>query len=184
MKRIYLSLLFISLFTITYAQKVLPEIKKGTTLSAMGYMNGQEFPLTLTINSLAGPVNIGWSVEGFGEGAFEMSDKALESATKSSGGRQPAQGTTKLADDETFGLISKAAYKALVDTKTLTYNGIKFKIKTPDANPMKIGGKEVDVTHVVSEDGKLEYWILNNTAFPLIVQSAGMPIDIVVTEVK
>lgn len=147
-------------------------------------MNGQEFPLIFVVNSLAGPASIGWSVDGYGEGSFEISDKALESATKLAGGTQPAQGVTKLADDQTFGVLSKEAYKTLADKKTLNYNGLKFKVKADDANPMKINGKEADVTHVVTEDGKLQLWILNQPAFPFIVQTAGMPIDFVVTEIK
>lgn len=184
MKRTLLTLICLSLFTTAFAQKFLPEIKKGTILNSTGYMNGQEFPLIFTINSLSQPLSIGWSVDGYGEGAFEMSDKALESATKMSGGSQPAQGVTKLADDQTFGLISKAAYKNLSENKTLTYNGVKYKVKTSDTNAMKINSKEADVTHVISEDGKLELWILNQPNLPLIVQTFGMPIDFAVTEIK
>ncbi len=49
---------------------------------------------------------------------------------------------------------------------------------------MSINGKEVDATHVASEDGKLELWILNNSNFPFILQTAGMSIDIVISEIK
>ena len=49
---------------------------------------------------------------------------------------------------------------------------------------MKIGGKEIDATHIVSEDGKLELWILNNANLPLVLQSVGFPTDIVVAEIK
>jgi hypothetical protein len=183
MKKIFLTVLGLTLFTGAFAQKSLPELKKGTVLEASGYMNGQQFPLTFTIKSLASPASLGWAVDGYGEGTFEMSDKALDSAMKMMVGSQPSQGVTKLADDQTYGLISKSAYKTLIDTKALTYSGVKFKVKA-DAKPMKINGKDADVTYIVSEDGKLEYWILNNPAFPIIVQSAGMPIDIVVTTIK
>jgi hypothetical protein len=96
---------------------------------------------------------------------------------------QPGLGSTKLSDTETYGLISKSAYKSLIDTKGFTYNGMKFKVKT-DAAVMKIGGKEIDASVVSSEDGKLTLWILNNPNLPFIVQTAGMPIDLVVTEIK
>ena len=183
MKKILLTLISLSLFTISFAQKTLPEIKKGSALSSSVFVSGQEYPLTLTIKSLSGPVSIGWSVDGYGDGSFEMSDKALESATKMSAVAQPALGLTKLGDDETFSLISKAAYKTLADTKEFTYNGIKFKVKA-SPTPMKIDDKEIDVTHVVSADGKFEFWILNNPTFPLVVQSTGMPTDIVVNSIK
>jgi len=184
MKRIILSFLCLISSITLFAQKMLPELKAGTTLQCSAYVQGQEFPLLLTLKSVTSPVSMAWTVDGYGDGTFVMSGKALESATKMYVTTQPTLGETKLADDETFGMISKTAYKALADTKMLTYGGMKFKIKTPAASPMKIGGKEVDVTHVVSEDGKLELWVLNNPNLPLVLQSAGLATDILVTEIK
>ncbi|MCZ4245543.1 hypothetical protein [Pedobacter punctiformis] len=167
------------------AQKSVPEIKPGSIMNAMALVNGQEFPLVLTVNSLTAPLSIGWSVDGYGEGAFEMSAKAVDNATKLLNVTQPALGVTKLADDETFCILSKEAYKSLVDQKTFTYNGIKLKIKSPDdATQFKINGKDTDVSHVVSEDDKLHLWILNNAALPLIVQSTGLTTDITISEIK
>lgn len=183
MKKIFLSLLCIGFSLGVFAQKTLPEIKAGTTLQCIAYVQGQEFPLGLTLTKIDGPVTIAWTVEGYGDGSFVMSQKALESGTKMFVTTQPATGETKLSDDETFGLISKAAYKTLVDTKTLTYAGMKFKLKAP-ATPVKISGKEIDASHIVSEDGKLELWILNNPKLPLVIQSAGLPTDMVVAEIK
>lgn len=184
MKKIFLSLLCLSISIASFAQKTLPEIKAGTALQCIAYVQGQEFPLGLTLKSIDGPVNVLWSVEGYGDGSFVMSAKALEGATKMYVTTQPSTGETKLGDDETFGMISKAAYKSLVDTKALTYGGVKFKVKTAANSTMKIGGKEMDVTHIASEDGKAELWILNNPNLPLLLQSAGFPTDIIVTEIK
>ncbi len=183
MKKIIFTLVAFVFSVAVYAQKTLPEFKVGTVLHCSAYVQGQEFPLLLSVKSIAGPVSIGWAVEGYGEGTFEMTTKALESATKLAAVSQPALGATKLADEETFAIISKAAYKTLVDKKAFTYSGLTFKIKSP-SSAMKIGGKEVDATHVISEDGKVELWVLNNAAFPFILQSAGLPTDIVVAEVK
>ncbi|RZK54665.1 MAG: hypothetical protein EOO91_15550 [Pedobacter sp.] len=183
MKKIIFTLVACVFCVAGYAQKTLPEFKVGTILTCNAYVQGQEFPLLLSVKSISGPVSIGWAVEGYGEGTFEMTTKALESATKLAGVTQPALGATKLSDDETFAIISKVAYKMLIDKKAFTYSGLNFKVKSP-ASAMKIGGKEVDATHVVSEDGKIELWVLNNAAFPFILQSAGLPTDIVVVEVK
>ncbi|GGI27543.1 hypothetical protein [Pedobacter mendelii] len=166
------------------AQKTVPEIKTGTVMYASAFVQGQEFPLLLTVKSITAPVSIGWSVEGYGEGAFEMSAKSVESGTQFLAVSQPALGITKLGDNETFGVISKSAFKSLVDTKAFTYGGAKFKIKTPETSAIKISGKEVDVFHVASEDGKQELWILNSAAFPYIVQSIGQTTDITITEIK
>ncbi len=183
MKKIFLSLFCLSLSITVFAQKLLPEIKDGTKMSASVYAQGQELPLALTLKTAKGAVSLAWSVEGYGDGEFVMSEKALESGTALFL-TQPSLGATKLSDSETYGLISKAAFKSLVDTKGFTYNGIKFKAKTAGIKPMNIGGKELDVTHIASEDGKIELWILNNPNFPFIVQTAGMPFDTVVTEIK
>ncbi len=184
MKKIILTLIAFAFSVNLYAQKILPELKNGSVLTCSAYVSGQEFPLLLTIKSTTGPVSIAWAVDGYGEGTFEMTTKALESATKLAAVSQPALGATKLSDEETFAIVSKAAYKSFVDKKVLTYSGMNFKVKSPDSNPMKLGGKEVDAAHVVSEDGKIELWILNNPNFPFILQSAGLATDIVVVAVK
>ena len=183
MKKIMLTIAALVLAFTTFAQKTLPQIKAGTTFSCSAFVQGQEFPLSLSVKSMDGPVAIAWSVDGYGEGTFEMSKKAADSANKMLVVTQPATGVTKLSDNETFGLISKAAYKSLIDNKEFTYSGMKFKTKTP-ATAFKVGGKEMDVAHVVSENGSLELWILNHPNFPFIVQSSGMPTDIIVLEIK
>jgi hypothetical protein len=182
MKKIFLTLLSLSLFTIAFAQRTLPEIKDGTKMMANVFVSGQEYPVAFTIKSAKAPVNIAWSLDGYGDGDFIVSEMGLNSGSAMYMA-QPGIGTTKLSDTETYGLISKAAYKSLVDNKGFTYNGMKFKVKT-DAPAMKIGGKEIDATAISTEDGKLQLWILNNPNLPLIVQTAGMPIDMVVTEIK
>ena len=181
MKKIIFTILSIGLFFSASAQKLLPEIKAGTTLSSHVYVQGQELPLVLTLKTITAPVVLNWAVDGYGEGSFEMSANALEKGTAIYMG-QPGMGLTKLADNETYGLISKAAFKSLIDTKAFTYNGATFKVKSP-ATVMKLGTKEADVIHVVN-DQKIELWILNNPNMPLILQTAGLPIDVVVVEIK
>jgi hypothetical protein len=183
MKKIMLTIAAVVFAFTTFAQKTLPQIKAGTTFSCSAFVQGQEFPLLLSVKTMDGPVAIAWSVDGYGEGTFEMSKKAADSASKMLVVTQPSTGVTKLSDNETFGLISKAAYKSLLDNKEFSYSGMKFKLKTP-ATAFKVSGKEMDVSHVVSENGSLELWILNHPNFPFIVQSSGMPTDIVVVEIK
>lgn len=183
MKRIFLSLVCLSLTLVSFAQKTLPEIKDGTKMTASAFLQGQAYPLNFVIKSAKAPISLAWSVEGYGDGEFVISEKALESGT-SIYLTQPNLGTTKLSDSETYGLISKAAYKSLIDTKGFSYSGIKFKAKTTGLNPLKIGNKEIDASQVASEDGKIEFWILNNPIFPFILQTAGLPIDILITDIK
>ncbi len=168
---------------VAQAQKVMPEIKAGTTLSATVYVQSRDVPVLFTIKRIEAPITFAWFVEGYGEGEFEINQKAFENG-KAIYTQQPPQGITKLGDDETYGLISKEAYKSLADHKTFTYNTIKFKTKETGVKPLKFGDKEVDATNVASEDGKLELWILNNPNFPLILQTTGFGLDILINEIK
>ncbi|MFD0942051.1 hypothetical protein [Pedobacter boryungensis] len=183
MKKIILSLLCLGISINLLAQKTLPEIKVGTTMTASAFVQGQEFPLIMTVKSLTAPVILAWSVDGYGDGTFEISEKGMQNGTALFVG-QPGTGATKLSDIETYSLISKAAFKTLTDTKGFTYNGMKFKVKASDSTPMKFGGKEADVVQVISEDNKVQLWILNNPNLPFIVQTAGLPIDILVNDIK
>jgi hypothetical protein len=183
MKKIILSLFCLSFSINLLAQKTLPGIKAGTIMIASAFVQGQEYPLIITVKSLTAPIVLAWSVDGYGDGTFEMSEKAMQSGTALFLG-QPGTGATKLGDSETYCLISKAAFKFLTDNKTFTYNGIKFKVKASDTTPMKYGGKEADVIQVISEDGKMQLWILNNPNLPFIVQTAGLPIDILINDIK
>lgn len=183
MKKTVLFLLFSGLSLSVFAQKLNPVIKDGTTMNADVFAQGQVFPLTLKLKSVKAPITLIWSVDGYGDGEFVMNEKALENGTSLFIDR-PNPGTTKLGDSETYGLISKKAFKSLVENKSFTYNDIKFNLKTPDANPVKIGGKEVDAFRVSAEGSNLEFWILNNPDLPLILQTAGMPIDTSITEIK
>ena len=184
MKKIISSLCFIAMFFVANAQKFVPEVKTGTLITANAIVNGQEFPLALKIISATAPYSIGWGVDGYGEGSFEMSEKAFTDGSELLQVSQPATGSATLTDKQTFGIISKSAFKSLVDTKSFTYSSAKFKVKTPEGAALKVNGKDVDTFHVVSEDGKQELWILNNAAFPLIIQSTGQATDIVMLEIK
>ncbi|WP_421942566.1 hypothetical protein [Pedobacter sp.] len=184
MKKIISTLCLIAIFSVAKAQKFVPEIKTGTIITATAVVGGQEFPLALKIVSATAPYSIGWGVDGYGEGAFEMSEKAFTNGTELLQVSQPALGTTKLTDTQTFGVISKDAFKTLVDKKAFTYGGNTFKIKTPETAAIKINGKDVDAFHVINGNGSQELWILNNAAFPLIIQSTGQATDIVMLEIK
>ena len=184
MKKIISTIYLLAIFLVANAQKFVPEIKTGTIITATAVVGGQEFPLALKIVSATAPYSIGWGVDGYGEGTFEMSEKSFSNGTELIQVSQPALGTTKLPDTQTFALISKDAFKALVDKKAFTYGGNNFKIKTPESAAIKINGKDVDAFHVKNENGSQELWILNNAAFPLIIQSTGQATDIIMSEIK
>ncbi|RZJ74105.1 MAG: hypothetical protein EOO47_21695 [Flavobacterium sp.] len=183
MKKVITLCLLLALGYSAKAQKLAPEIKEGTTLVSSVFVQGQELPLVLTVKKVAKPFALSWYVDGYGDGSFEMTENAMAKGNKLAMPTQPALGVTKLDDDETFGVLSKATFKSLVDSKEFIVNGIKFKVK-PTATAFKISGKEVDVLNVINAESKAEIWVLNNANFPMILQTAGMPIDVVVQEIK
>ncbi len=182
MKKLMLLFLGLSLAVQGWSQKYLPEIKNGTALLAQVYTQGVELPLLLTVKNMTAPVNLEWYVEGFGDGNFEMSEAALENGSAIFAG-QPSRGLTRLSDKETFGLISKGAFKSLTDNGSFTYNQLTFRKKEQPAT-MQLGDKILDVVHVVSEDGKVQLWVLNRPEFPVLMQTLGFQIDLVVTAIQ
>lgn len=184
MKKMIFTLIAFVFSMAAFAQKVLPEIKSGSVIQASVFVQGQEYPLLLAVKGINDDISLDWVVDAYGEGTFKMSAKALESGSKLLMTTQPGLGETKLADDETFGLISKTAFKSLNGTKSFTYSGLKFKLKTPSSTAVKINGKEADAINVVSEDGKFELWILNNPNFPFIIYSSGLTPDIIISEIR
>jgi hypothetical protein len=183
MKKLLFTCCLLLLTSLAFAQKKMPELKEGTLINSVVLIEGQEIPLQIFIKKLNNPFTLTWEVSGFGSGSFEMSDKALESATKMFVTTQPDLGVTKLQDDETFLLISKKAFQAFVNEKEFIYSGLKFKQST-NPKSIKIGGQEIDAFHVVSNQGNIELWVLNNPNFPLILQSTGLDADIVMQEIK
>lgn len=182
MKSVKLTILMLLFSVITFAQKFNPEIKDGTTMSSYVVMSGSEIEVGLSISSNDSGVGINWVVVGFGEGTFQMSKEAVEKGTKMYGG-QPLPGITTLSSNETFALISKAAFKSLKETKAFTYNGFNFINKT-STESVKINGQEADVIFVGTEQGGVNLWILNNPEFPLIIKSNGLPIDLYISDIR
>ncbi len=182
MKKIKLLFAFILFSTFTFAQKFNPEIKSGTSIGSVVIMQGQEIEVLININKDDKGVGMKWSVPGFGEGEFKMTNAGVENGSMMYAG-QPGMGLTQLTDSETFGMISKAAFKSIVDNKTLTYNGVKYVVKNT-AEEIKVNDQVVDAHHLVTEDGKNALWILNNAEYPLVLQSMGQPMDIIIITIK
>lgn len=176
MKKIFVIAFIALLSTAVKAQKVLPEVKAGTTLSMDLDYHGQALVLGLTIKSMGDVINIDWNVSGTG-GTFAMKAKGLESGSKF-GGDQPApDAVTALKDDETFMCISKSAYQSLKKDKKFVYSGLTYIVKD-NADGFKLEGKPADATFAATEDGKTSLWILNNANYPLTLAMKGNPVGI------
>jgi hypothetical protein len=186
MKKLSIVLSFMIAALGVFAQKYVPKFKAGSTIDYMVAYQGQDIPFGLTVKSTGDPLILQWDIDNYGSGTFEMTAKAVQSGTKM-GLSQPAPGVAnKLGDNETFSLISKAALESLSKTKAFEYGGTKYTDKTDAAVPFKINGKDADVYHVISTDGKHEMWILNNPDLPLVCKTKGNPsgIDVQLAAIK
>src|SRR5688572_14290279 len=125
--------LMISLVGFTQ-EKVLPKLKGGTKMQYLANVNGQEIPVGFKIDSIASDyLKIGWSVEGYGEGAWIMKQKSLQSATGSLG-ENPQPGVDQVVpDDKTQLVLSKDQWAAITRDKKLKHNNVEFSVAAPAA---------------------------------------------------
>jgi hypothetical protein len=178
---------FVALCSGAFAQKYVPVIKEGTVITYDAYSKGmgQHIPLILTIKSLGDPVKMQWAVDGYGTGTFETPGKAMESGTKLVIKQPEPDDVTKMKDDETLVVISKATFGSLVKDKAFELNGQKFTVATDTAS-YKINDKDADIFHATSENGKGELWVFNNPDFPLIYKAKNVAkgVDFTLTAIK
>jgi hypothetical protein len=186
MKKLSMVILMAISSHLTIAQKYLPIISANTVINynAMATNVGQTVQLKLTVVSLTDPVTLGWQIPGFGQGTYQFTAAGFESGTKMKI-KEPADGVTKLKDDETIMVISKKSFAGLVKDQTMVFNGATFTVK-PLTAPYKINDLEADVVHAVSANGKVEIWVLNNPEFPLLCKLSGNPggIDLDLANIK
>ncbi|GAB3935347.1 hypothetical protein [Mucilaginibacter myungsuensis] len=168
------SLLFITFVAlVAHAQKLLPELKAGSTATLTVDYNGNPIDLGLTLRTVGEVINIDWDASGAG-GTYAMKAKGLESGTQFSSGKPEVNGVNELTDSETFMCISKNAYQALVKDKKFTYGPLTFFAKDmPDG--FKIGDKVIDALYAVTADGKTSLWILNSPEYPMTLEMKGNP---------
>jgi hypothetical protein len=172
MKKLSLSILLLFASFCAFAQKYLPRIKEGSVLTytAESRNSGQSAQVTLTIASLAYPVKIKWDIPGVGTGLFAMGAKSMQSATKTIAQEPDPDIVTTLDTDKTLIVISKDAYKSMIDQKTFVLNGYTFHAQA-DTSTFSINDQVAKVTYATTLKGHHEIWILNNPDFPLICKA-------------
>lgn len=176
MKKLCLIIFALVLSNVLLAQKYVPQIGIGSTLNYNVELTNADQHVTLALKAISfnDPMKFSWDVPGLGSGSFLIPTKALESATKMVI-KVPEPGQATLyKDDETIMFISKSIFSDLLKNQTFTLNKTTFNVK-PLTEPYLINAKEADVLHVVSENNKVELWILNNPNFPLICKMTGNP---------
>jgi len=182
---IFLSLL--SLLVIQSKAQQIPVFKAGTKIEERFLLYGQTVPMTLTIYTITDSVQLDWTIRGLASGSYLISAAGFENGTKINFVQPAALTVLRLAPDETFGLISKSAFKTLKENKRLVYNNTTYLLQeNSKEKPFKAGDLELDVLHVVGVEEAGELWILNDPEFPLICQFRNNPvgIDFMVTGIK
>ena len=139
----------------------------------MSSASGQKATITIKFLSITPPVKMSWNIPFVGGGTFEMGEKSLESGSKLFASEPNADDVTKMDDNQTVLVLSKATFNDLTTSKSFKVNGYTFNIQ-PDTTAFKINNKEADVFHAVSTKGHHELWILNNPAFPLVCKSLNV----------
>jgi hypothetical protein len=187
MKKIIILAFFTVVCSAVFAQKYVPVIKEGSVLTYDAYSKalGQHIKLILTIKSLGDPIKMQWNVAEYGTGGFEMPAKALQSGTKVVIKQPEPDDVTKLKDDETLIVLSKAVFGSMIKDKAFTLNSQKFTVMA-DTATYKINDKPADVFHAVTDNNKNEIWVVNNPDFPLIYKATNVArgVDFVLEAVK
>jgi hypothetical protein len=189
MKKIIMGLgLLVAVISLRAQEKFAPVIKQGTKLGYTGAVNGQNFDLSFSFDSLAADyVKVGWNVDGYGSGNWIMKTKSLESGTRGYWS-QPSPGATEdMADDQIVLLFSKAQWQTLQKENKITFDQQTFTVKKPgEQQQLKLDGRLVDAYYLENPNGSTRLWILNNAVSPVLLKIEGNTLgaDLAITSVK
>lgn len=163
----------------TVPQRYSPQFTVGTKINYALDFNGQAVQYGLTIKSMADPIVIEWNVPSYGTGTYQLTQKGLKSGNTINFDQVQPGSVTQLKDNESVVVISKDAFASLQKNGSFTVMGLIFSVKS-EVKPLSIliKGKPLDLIHVVSGDGAVQVWILNNPDFPLLAQIQGNPLNI------
>jgi hypothetical protein len=187
MKKVVSSLVLFFLAFGAFAQKYLPQIKPGTVLTytAESRNTGMTATVTLSVISTTDPVKMKWDIPGVGTGFYSMNAKSIQSASKTIAQEPEPDIVTNLDNDKTLILLSKDAYKSMVENKSFVLNGYTFNVQA-DTSTFTINDKLANVTVATTEKGHREIWILKNPDFPMICKAHKVTpyIDFWLTAIK
>jgi hypothetical protein len=175
MKKITIALCLLVTFSSQAQDKFNPSIKQGTKLNYSAFVNGQPFTCNFSFDSVnTGYLKVGWSVDGYGSGAWIMKNKSLESATKGYWGQPSPGASEEVPDDKSILVFSKAQWDMLQKENKLNFDQQTFTVKTPsEQQQLKLAGKLVDAFFLENPNGTTRIWILNNAAFPVMLKIEG-----------
>lgn len=186
MKKLILALI-IALPATGFAQKLLPEIKKGTQLNYV--VRGQnDIYINLTYDSISADfVRIGWELDGFGAGNWVMKKNSLENGNRGSWDEPINGGDMELADEQTLLLVSKAQWNKLKSDGKMEYDMQNYSLASAgEEEEIKLDGKALDVLMLKGENGQSKMWVLNNPDLPVILKISANTLgpDVEVLSIK
>ncbi len=143
----------------------------------MATVDGQQVPVGFRIDSATADfLKIGWSVEGYGEGAWIMNKKSIESANTSSGENPQPGVELVLPDNQAMLVLSRQQWNDLQKDKKFVHNGTSYTQVAPSAQTdLKLSEKVVDAFYVESENKTSKIWVLNNASLPIMLRIVGNP---------
>jgi hypothetical protein len=157
-------------------EKYAPVIKQGTKFRYFVLTtDGQSVPFIASFDSVASDyIRIGWNIEGFGTGTWVMKKASLDGATIGHWS-QPAPGVTdELPDNEAVLLFSKAQWQSLQKDQKFDFDQQTFTVKQANASQqLKVQGKLIDAIFLESSSRSTHMWMLNNSAFPVLLKIEG-----------
>lgn len=174
MKRIIVLLAFLA--TILPEFTVRAEVMPGDTLNVAYRLHGQTRRFKFVYKPAGGNgLDLHWNIVRnlkLWQGCYSMSGHAVMNATGQSYLMPEDGNMVRLDDDETFAIISVAAYDRLVAEGEFRYNGVSYK---------KCGESESGLGRVIevvdtAEGGRMS--ILENRRLPLIVKMDDNPLEI------
>jgi len=172
----FLFLLFIGACMSAKAQQPgLPAIQKGSKLNYIVYVNGDEVPLSVTLDSITtNYVKFGWTITGYGSGGWIMKKPSLDKGNRNAW-EQPGLGMdTELRDNEVILLLSRASWASIKTQKKAEIDQQVFNVATPESGEkLSINGKAVDALFIQNPTSGAKMWILNQPELPILLKIQG-----------
>lgn len=173
MRKLYFLLISLFFTLSAYTQKITPVIKPGTVVNIVVTDNGLVVPVTTTIKDIGDTLKLAWKQT---QSTVNTKSAYAERITRYF--TQPHQegvASERFQNDETFISVSRIMYKRFLNNnkKSLTYQGVIYLNAMESDSNFALQGRFVNATYMTTRDKKYKMWVLDNPAFPLILETTN-----------
>ena len=174
MKKVLIAVL-LGISTTAFSQALKPELKKGTTLTYAVIADGQETPISITVDSMAsGFLRFSWNMEGLGAGKWIIKKASLDKAERAYWDDLLPNADVEIPDGQSIVMFSKAQWASAQKDKKLNFDQQTFTVKKATGSQvLKINGKEVDAIYLEGENGSTRLWVANSAKTPFLIKIEG-----------